>query len=595
MINKATITNIFESPKWPWVERGCFFLLSVILLGVLYNDFLYQIFWRNYFLSNDVFTVETLNQPAGLLHYCGRFLNQFLFYPTPAAFAISVLLTLLQWCISLLFDKEHKASFVTFIPSFLLLLSLVTIRYNIYFNIEIGFFFASVLGSFITIGVYALSRYLSKSTWKLIAASLFAIICHSAFGIYTVLPLMMIASEEWRDGNKKALPLAILLFFTIPVITAKAIFYETYTHALLSPILDPFFKISSWSGIGIIITFTLLPLLPEKKKFNLAKVSSAVIVAAMIGFIGNCFTDKNTNFRSEMKMSRMCDQEDWNGILEAMPKQVTHIQNAYRVIALNHANRINTELFSVKMPFIKNESPIAYDMLVYYPDVFFHSSLLSLARHLNMEKWVTVGECNKGLDYFIILALMKDEDDLAKRYIDLMKQTFPLKERANKYESYLSNKNSFYMDHPLYSDIKQHEFKEDRNMSGHAHLTQSILKFKDVSVNNIERRLLAELYQKNINQFVSDMSRAKVIYKSFPRYFQEAFVIKAAQTRNNSFLQIIPIEKSVIETVQNFSTDMMRYGNNMEKAAEELFPKYGNTYTYYYTFNKDNFNESLVK
>ena len=78
--------EFFASEAFPWVARGVFFLVVFVILGFVYSDVLNLFFWRNYFLYDENFAIETIRQAGGLVLYLGRFLNQIFQYPVFAAF-----------------------------------------------------------------------------------------------------------------------------------------------------------------------------------------------------------------------------------------------------------------------------------------------------------------------------------------------------------------------------------------------------------------------------------------------------------------------------------------------------------------------------
>ncbi|MBR2260739.1 MAG: hypothetical protein IJ916_03460 [Paludibacteraceae bacterium] len=599
--------NFLSSRQFPWVVRAVFFLICLIVLGVIYQDVLYQFFWRNYFIDNPVFAEETINQSAGWMKYCGRYLNQFCYHPWLSAVIIALSLTGIQLIIQRLFDKQEKRIALTYLPSVLLLMIFLTIKYSIFAVFEIGFYFAMIVGVLYTFMQYALYQKIvldreeigqKKYLMKAVLFLLVEVLLYPYIGFFSVLPMIMIAIDEWHHQRKWMAGIQIVLFFLLPYICKTFYYTERYLHVMFTPMSDPYFKELLVVNILFVLSVCFMVLLKYRMK-QMPKLGTIIIVLAEVGVL--CYgmmNDESRMFREEMRLSRLVDEKDWGTVLKNIPKdqQLTHTQNAFRVVALANTDQLMNRLFDMKMPFLKNPSKLSSDMIIYCNDLFYYGSFLSVDLQLNMEQWVLIGESYKGLRHFIELAIMMDDDDLAVRYIDIMRQTLFLKDQADKYKTYLTNKRSFYADYPDYARIKVNVMKEDKILSAHNFFAKNYVKFNYLDGDNIERRLLADLYMKDLDKFAVDFSFVKQRYSKVPQYMQEALILNALLKNNQAYLKIAPIDQQLFYTVKALVEEVMHYDvPKMKEASERLYKKYKNTYSYYYVFNTEDYKNYTIK
>ncbi len=599
--------NFLSSRQFPWVVRGLFFLICLIVLGVICKDVLYQFFWRNYFIDNSVFAAETIHQSAGWLKYCGRYLNQICYYPWLSAVVIALALTGIQLLIQRLFDKQEKNIALTYLPSVLLLLIFLTIKYSIFAVFEIGFYFAMIVGVLYTFMQYALYQKIvlereepdqKKYLMKAFLFLLVEVLLYPYIGFFSVLPMIMIAIDEWHQQRKWMAGIQVVMFFLLPYICKTFYYTEHYIHVMFAPVSDPYFKELLVVNVLFVLSVCCMVILKYRAK-QLPRLGTIIIVLAEVGVL--CYgmlNETSRMFREEMKLSRLVDEKDWNTVLKNIPqdKQLTHTQNAFRVIALANTGQLVNHLFDMKMPFLKNPSEISSDMVIYCNDLFFYGSFLTVDLQLNMEQWVSIGENYKVLRHFIELAIMMDDDDLAVRYIDIMRQTLFLKDQADKYKAYLTNKRSFYADYPDYARVKVNIMKEDKILSAHTFFAKNYVKFNYMDGDNIERRLLADLYMKDLDKFVNDFSFVKQRYPKVPQYMQEALILNALLKNNQAYLKIVPIDQQLFYTVKALVEEVMHYDvPKMKEASDRLYKKYKNTYSYYYVFNTEDYKNYTIK
>ena len=132
--SKDKKTGFLQADKLTWVLRGLFFVFAFVFLGVYNGDVLYKLHTYSFFLRNDVFAGETINQAGGLLVYVSQYLMQLFRYPLLGALFLSLVLSLVEVLVTKCFNVPERLRFLAFVPSCLIMLSLMSIGYALYDN-----------------------------------------------------------------------------------------------------------------------------------------------------------------------------------------------------------------------------------------------------------------------------------------------------------------------------------------------------------------------------------------------------------------------------------------------------------------------------
>lgn len=584
-LKPSFVQRLFENAQFPWVARGLFFIFSFLLLGAMYGDALIRYFWECYFLYDGEFAKSVIFQPGGLIHYLGRYLNHYFYYPWLGAAIYSLLLVAVQWLCCYLFDCRKRIA-MSFLPSTLLLLYLILVSYNIYWRFEPGLIWTPLLGTLYLLSVVLFYKKMGETNGLLIAGMVVSLLLFPFLGCFSLMPMIIVVLQQ-KDRWKIWLPIIVFVWLVAPLVEQQ--FYcEYYTTILYEPLCSPFFHSIFALSVLALLSIALLAILQrvgwkEKRGFTIAL--SAIFCVAVVGTI---VSPAIRTFRSESKMIRLTEEAEWKEVLETIKdaESITHTQNAFRVIALGQTNQLNKRLFDAPFPLSKFSGGIGVDKIVFAVPLYFYSSFNSLALQMNMEIWTSFGEFNGGLKMFALIALMNDEDELAKKYIRLMKKSAGLETVAERYERYVADKNLMLKENPHLELIKKHNVSENVEISVHTSYVNTYFAFDGFSADNVERRLLANLYVKELPNFVRELSYVGPRkYKVLPDYFQEAVVLYAILTQNKNIVKNFPIKQHIGDKVSNIIKIIQSKGpEKVDEAKEVLKKKYPNSYTYFYFF-----------
>lgn len=575
------LTEFVSSPAFPWVLRGLFFGVVFVLLGFVYEDVLLQYFERSYFLYDLSFAYDKIARSGGLLVYLSLFLNQLFAHPIVAALVIALLLTVLQCWISRWVDDRY---FLNFLVPILLLFYFLDASYSIYWGV-MAFMWTPLLGLFYTMGVAELlnwsTRKLGNEKIVFGGALLLSVSTFPLLGIFSFLPNFF-----WSALKKDKKGWIFVALFFLMVWVVSECYHEHIVYALKAPFALQRGRTFPWFGICASL---ILPFLTMVK---MEKIKSYWSIAGLLGLYAALFfyvsSPANVNFRLDMCLLSQTERQDWEGVKRKVSEldQVTHVQNSFRIIALANTDQLESQLFHFPLPYEEHPLNDGSGLFVSTAYVQLYASMFSVASQMNMEQWTMFGPSNAGLKMFALLSILTDNDRLARRYIAVMKKAAGLSEEAEKFETWLNDKAGFYHDNPSFFSLKNNQFVEDYDLNAKSHLAYLLLQHRKLNEENMERRLLANLYVRRLDGFLSDFSFVRPDkYSVWPQYYQEAFILKAMAVNNMQMLEKLPIDKKLIDKVTSLIRIVQRAGKkSMVELAREVYPKYQNMYSYYYLF-----------
>ncbi len=584
-----SLSDSMVGEKCQWGMRFAFFILSFVILGVVNQDFMSQIFWRSYFLYDADWAYTKMAQSGGLLIYISLFLNTLLHSPLLGGLIFAFLLTLLQFGLSRCFDKGNRLYWLTYLPSVLLIVAILIPRYEFFWKFERGYYFASVLGLLLSVGLYALMKQIVKNeVIGFIIGVVCAVVLYPFFGFFSILPLLYYSLQYGKKVKIIGVIVFLALFFILPIPTSIYV-TEFYLHVLFNPMSDDFFMlhlIVSLVAVLSVIVLVALSAFSVKIDTRIMLMTSILTIVALIAFVS---TPDNKKFRSDLKLIELARNYEWRDILKetrAMRK-MDHFENTFRLVALVNTNHLIDKAFDAPMPLQADAHRL---MSVVYRDyLYFYSSLFSTALQFNMEMWTSYGDDFERLKRFLVLALLNGEDELAKRYIEVMRKTKSMDFVVDKFEKYVGNSQKL-LEVAMYKNLKNHSFREKISLDGCKYFQYCYLQYGDVDAVNMERRLLMDLAMKNLDVFVRDLSfLPKNFFSPFPVYFQEALALKTIISNDESWIRRYPVEKNVALRVEKIYNDVYKHRDeDRGELGLKWSKKYQGSYAYYFLFNNDN-------
>lgn len=631
-------SRVSECPKsersngLPWMNYALFFVLSFVLLFIG-GDGLCQFFWRSYFLYDVDFAAQTIGQPGGLAFYASLFLNQlFRLYEEPwlrwiPPFLLSIVLTVLPlWlrrCYGVV-GKGEKAEENTkreedlvvevfsFVPSIAYLSYLFSVNYEIYAGFA-KYLWTPLLGVFSFLAYFEIVGIL-KRKWQMAVVSLILLFLFPLLGMLALLPIVLFPSikmkQKWGWSLRHAVVVKLLTMMAfvlvLPLFTwlVSSHYATFFDRSLFAPFPEPnwgvrFVPVVVMFGSLLLADFyTLRPFDSSKigKKWGRWVVLSGVSLCATYPIA--CFSkEESRTYRLDMKLVRLTEKQEWREMIKTTKEltEISRIENAFRVIALSQTNQLAKQLFRIPLPFKPSPSESIHkpfygiESSVCSAYLRLYASMFSVAEEMSMEDWVNKGPTNEKLKMFALLALLNEENGLAHRYVDIMKRAAGLSAVANQYEKYIGHKDEFYKENPSYKKLKEHQFTEVINLNAKEPLASYYIAYHQFRNDNMERRLLTDLYIRRLDWFLSDLQlMGATDYSGMPDCFKEAITLQAMSQNQLSLLGQFQIDGYTVHRVQSLVIEKEK---NKDKKPSELarsfYPKYGGSYAYYCLFSND--------
>lgn len=570
------------------IGLAVFFAFSLALLGGYNYEYLYKVQNCNLFLANKIFFNEMLQHSAGLFRYASRYLTQFLYYPWLGALFLSLGLLAIKKLTDHLTGTDGRWAALNYLPSFLCLLAQTTVGYTLYCNFESAFIIELELGLIVSLLLANAIKQKSNPIW-LVAAALFCTLLFFAIGIFACIALMA-AAVTWLRTNRKAgvagIATAMLLQSLLSHISSRYLLNEAYSYAFFSPLPDSVYSQTFTLSLLTLLSIALLPLAYQATHDSKRQqsINIAFFVAGLLGIV--FLTNRDSNFKTELKLQHLTEEQKWEEVIETASRaeRPTNITDSYRFLALHQTNRLWTEAFkhSGRLDTIKSPYQEITD-LAFTPDLYFYCSLVNKAYRWEMEKWVTTGRNVELLKQFVKYALVRDEQPLAKRYTNLLKQTTFYGDWAAKMETYIGHRDQLFADYPSYKQVFDGQVNENI-YTENCNLHTSYTKYRRPNEEQMQLRLMLDLYYLNLQQFFADFRYACDAYRhQMPVYMQEALTIYAMQNKQPELVRMFPVSTPVIQQCNDFFRELRLYQGNPEIGAEQM-AKYRGTLCYHLAF-----------
>ena len=237
-------------------------------------------------------------------------------------------------------------------------------------------------------------------------------------------------------------------------------------------------------------------------------------------------------------------------------------------------------------PRYKNGSK-AYDapfgmrlMMVCGPMIYYQYGMLNYCNRLSMEMGVEFGFRTEDYQLLVNCALLEDDRPLARKYINILKQTIFYSDWAEQAEALLGHPELIAKD--AEREPITHMLHYENMLGGDMGYTERFLMQQLISSTYTgdpifqEQTLLATLWSKNNKQFWYHFYDYVRLHPKgpMPRYYQKE-------------LEKIPFDEGIKETFERFMTSAPKYNNaDVKDAYPALYPFFGETYYFDYYIMK---------
>ena len=591
---------------------GVALIAIAIVLLVFEHHLLWKIQQQNLFLWTPLFFKEQLVVPGGLLSWIGMWFTQFLYYPWVGVLMLSCWWLLLMFIIKRTFRIVDRWAILMLIPVALLLLTNMDLGYWIYMLKLRGHFFISTIG---TTAVAALlwgfrcmpDKYYLRTAYIFVVCAL----GYPLMGIYGLAAALLMGIWSWRLSATRTEAainsvVAVLSAVAVPLFCYRYVFYQINLANIYWAELPLFFVTEEYHTYYIpyyLLALFFVILCATSTMFQksstshrwLAFVCQGVIAVMLVLGVYQ-FWMKDENFHHEVAMQHHIYNLDWEGVLKEAATQEDEPTRAIvmmRNLALTRLGRQGDEMFLYRNGSKAYAAPWPMRlMLVVGPLIYYQYGMLNYCNRLCMEMGVEFGFRVNDYQLLANCALLENDQPLARKYIDILKQALFHRDWAEQVETLLGHADLIAKD-PEREPIT-HMLHYDNVLGGDQGYIESFL-MKQLARSTYtddpifqEQALLATLWTKDVERFWKHFNDYIRLHPKgpVPRYYQEAAYLYGKMAGREGIDQM-PFDASIKDSFERFATSMSNYdGQEVEVARRELYPFFGETYYYdYYTMS----------
>lgn len=443
--------------------------------------------------------------------------------------------------------------------------------------------------------------------------------------------------------------LALVLIYFVPRLAydkvyEQTIFSEIYTAGM------PCFRngaadLCVYRRAYYLLALSFLPLLilnwipqhiwKKKKTRYAAAIVFCAILGACITFVQDRW-NRDQNFHIEVAMANAIDREDWQGALHALTDGTetdtiapTRAIVMMKNLALYRLGRAGDDMFNYpEGSRLQNvDEYYKYGKLMYPDSIFRHTNAEELEKAKMRHRWnirlsqiagkkmyYNYGKLNfcyrwcmedavefgwrvDELKLMAKCAMLKEENTVAHKYLNILKQTRYHREWAEKYEKFIGKFDAMREDpelRPITYLMQVGNRLDGDNTLVELYLLQTFANGNGVDPYYQEMTLISAMLIKDIDLFWPRFVRYATMHKDdknfhMPRHYQEAAYLYG-HLENKVDISQMPFDESVKQTYERF----MAFNNqphiaplSEEQKAEVFKPQFGNTFYYVYFLRRN--------
>ena len=589
----------------------------VVIAGVLLvfeSDQLWKIQEKNLFLCSMLFLKEQLVVPGGLLTWIGTWFTQFLYHPWVGVVMLCCWWLLLMFIVKRTFRITDRWTILMLIPVALLLLTNMDLGYWIYMLKLRGHFFVSTIGTTaVAVLLWGFRCTPEKYHLRMVYLFVTCAIGYPLMGIYGLAATLLMGIWSWRlsDSRTEATIcsiVAILSVIAVPLFCYRFIYYQINLDNIFWAELPLFFITENhptyYIPYYLLALFFVILAVTNKTDRQAAKpmktfyylVCQAVVAILLAGSVYT-FWMKDENFHHELVMQHRIANLDWTGVLEEAATQQDEPTRAIvmmRNLALSRLGKQGDCMYLYKNGSKAYDSPFGMRlMLVVGPLIYYQYGMLNYCNRLCMEMGVEFGFRTEDYQLLVNCAILEDDKPLARKYINILKQTMFYSDWAEQAEALLGHPDLIAKD-PEREPIT-HMLHYKNTLGGDNGYTEDFL-MKQLVISTYtgdpifqEQALLATLWTKDIKQFWYHFYNYIRLHPDgpMPRYYQEAAYLYGKIGDRND-LDRLPFDAGIKDTFEHFMKSASKYNHkDVEICRQGLYPFYGETYYYDYYMMKN--------
>ena len=610
----------------------------------------------NLWLPTGLYWKALMQYPGGVASWLATYLTQYFYYPW---LGVSILCGLwLIICALLVWAYRLKGPWVALsvLVPLALMACFVQTGYWIYYQKLQGHLLVPTVGVLFAALCLAVQRLISDylparaARWtRLIWMALICIIGYPFFGAWALGATGLLGiygqpasdpSPREGDSGKQSSSLstrgwgwtalsllwALILIAAVPQIYYQQFFEMTERGFLYVAAMPSFrygqdvFTVYRLPYYAIIFAFLILAVVgwvrgvfaAEKAKLRPWLQSLLVIVllfAAIFGVSKAWYHD--ANFQKELAMNRAIEELDWERVLTiardgSSTVKPTRQMVLYKNLALFRLGRAGDEMFFYPEGAVPQNAPWRVRITqVGGKLIYYHYGKENFCYRWCMEDGVEFGWKAETLKFMARTSILNHEWTVARKYLDLLKQTTFHRAWAERYEKYLATPEAFDLKKleasvaakkPLFDEQGMKEFEPILHMMTYPdrldgdntlvemYLLQTFARGNGDDPLFQEMTLICALIMKDIDIFWPRFMKFASMHPDLhmPLHYQEAAYLYG-HLENKVDISHMPFDQKVRDSYDRF----MKFNEQCGPMTEEqkviaFYPQFGNTFYYFY-------------
>lgn len=558
------------------------FISFVVYILYINQIVLYTANERSEFIVGEQFFNTLISKPFGLTQYVGAWLTQFFYNPAVGSSVLLAIWVLIFFVGIKAFRLKGSAFALMLLPIACLLTSMVDLGYWIYiFRIKGYWFSHSVAYLAMLLLLWAACSTPRKYhiVWYVIGFTLYPVLGWLA--LLFILCLALSEKPTWREFVGLVLIFLagylwhILLY---PYLKSDDVIMAGMPRFVTPLDISDYHTIPFWCLGAVSLFITLFRRFANKSFVPLLCVGVSVVFTSSLMF-------KDKNYINEMRMVRSAEIDNWKDVLELYSQ--TSSPTVTMVMLKNVALMNEGGLFDCSFKMGNNGTPINNPDSIHVsflqiaaPVVYYNYGLINESFRLNFECAVQNGFSPFRLKMLARCAKANLEKKLVERYLtQLHGHPFYASWQPSSVTKKVQELQKCYAD----------ELTGIEN-SGSYIVNSISLWYESESKLASEQALFYSMIRCDPQRFWTSIRKYVKLHmeETFPLHAQEAYILYMDKAPEQKRI-MLPVEQDVYERYKLFWDDLKekaKPGVALKTMADGMRPKWGETYWFYYTFER---------
>jgi hypothetical protein len=569
------------------------FLLVFLYFNIFNKYHILYLEQNQLFRFNLSYLRDFFSLPGALSLLAGAFFTQFFIIPWLGALIITLNCLAVYFSTKYILNKyKIKGLVFSFIPVWLLVLLQSNELFT--FDQSAGLMFSLLFVVFYISVATPKSRYiLFISVWPLY---------YYLTGGFSMICVIICALHEILSGNQKNRFLFIFLYLfegiLIPWLFSRLLYFVPESKIYTYPL---FYTFHTLELVSLVSVYFILPILmlagyfADKGNVSVLKflrgrvfkiISGSLTIILMI-FIIYKFA-YNRRAEQMFAIDYHIRQAEWRKALK-LAEQYPDLNTLviyYTNLALLNSGQLGEKMFAypqigpagLRLKWERNSN------LVFGGEIFYYLAYNNEAYRWAFESMVAKGLNPRSLKRLIITSIVNGDNDVAKKYLHVLRQAPFYRKWVLKYERLLSEPEKLENDP---------EIKRNKNLLVNKDFVSDAtgMNLDDLLANHPENKMAYEyflatlLLNKDLDSFAQNISRLKEFgYTTIPLYFEEALIFYNFYENKKVVPEGFSFRPETISRFNEYAGIYTKFRSDRAAARYELGKKFRNTYWYYLQF-----------